>query len=166
LPVKAGQKIWLYGVDAAAAQRAGLTVVADPADADAALVRMGAPSELLHPHSFFGKRQNEGRLDYRPGDPGYDAIVRAASARLPVIVAIDMDRPAILTNVKDKAAAILAIFGASDDAVLDVIMGNAVAKGRLPFELPSSMAAVEAQDPALSDDSAGPLYPVGAGIVR
>jgi beta-glucosidase len=74
-----------------------------------------------------------------------------------------MDRPAILTNVRTKAKAIVAVFGASDAAVLDVVSGRAQAEGRLPFELSSSMSAVEAQDPARADDSAKPLYPVAAG---
>lgn len=79
--------------------------------------------------------------------------------------AIFLDRPAILTNVRDKADVILANFGASDAAVLDVVLGRATARGRLPFELPSSMAAVEAQHPAIGDDSKDPLYPFGAGIL-
>jgi beta-glucosidase len=54
---------------------------------------------------------------------------------------------------------------ADDAAVLDVILGKASAKGRLPMELPRSMDAVEAQKPGVSDDSADPLYPRGAGIV-
>jgi beta-glucosidase len=107
-------------------------------------------------------RQNEGRLDFRDGDADYEAIKRAAAA-VPTLVAVNMDRPAILTNVRDHAAALLVTFGASDAAVLDVITGRAKPRGRLPFELPSSMAAVEAQDPAKPDDSAKPLYPRGAG---
>ena len=83
---------------------------------------------------------------------------------MPTVLAIFLDRPAILTNIQSKAAAILANYGATDAAVLDVVMGKATAKGRLPVELPSSMAAVEAQNPAVPDDSSNPLYPRGAGI--
>jgi beta-glucosidase len=75
-----------------------------------------------------------------------------------------MDRPAILTNVQPRVAALLVTFGASDRALLDVVTGRAVPRGHLPFELPSSMAAVDAQDPAVPDDSAAPLYPRGAGL--
>ena len=79
-------------------------------------------------------------------------------------MAINLDRPAILTNVRDKVDVLIATFGASDAAVLDVATGQAKAEGRLPFELPSSMASVEAQDPARPDDSAAPLYPYGYGL--
>ncbi len=165
LPMAAQRKrVFLFGVDADAARRAGLTVVDTPAEADFAIVRSEAPGETLHPHHFFGSRYKEGRLDFRAGDPAYDALV-AASSKVPTVFAIFLDRPAILTNIRDKAGVILANFGASDDAVIDVVLGHAKAEGRLPFELPSSMAAVEAQRSATPDDSADPLYPRGAGIV-
>jgi beta-glucosidase len=156
------RKIWVFGVSKEAAQSAGFTVVATPAEADVALVRVSTPAETLHPNYFFGAIQHEGRLDFRDGDPGYEAI-RQASAKVPTIVAVDMDRPAILTNVRPKARAIIAVFGASDAALLDVVAGRARAEGHLPFELPSSMKDVEAQDPARPDDTARPLYPVGSG---
>lgn len=166
LPIKpAGKKVWLFGVDPQAAQAAGLTVVNSPAQADFALIRAETPSEMLHPYNFFGSRQKEGRLDFRDGDPAYEALKQARAAHVPAVFSIFLDRPAVLTNVKDKAAAILANFGANDGAVLDVVLGKAMAKGHLPFELPSSMKTVEAQDPAVPDDSAHPLFKRGFGIV-
>jgi beta-glucosidase len=91
--------------------------------------------------------------------------LKTASAHVPTIVSVYLDRPAILTNVRDKAAVLLANFGVSDAALMDVLTGRASASGRLPFELPSSMAAVSAQDPAVPDDSAKPIYAVGAGMM-
>ena len=164
LPLR-GKRVWLSGIDAGTARAAGLTLAAVPEQADAAIVRVATPYELLHPNHFFGSRQHEGRLDFRDGDRGYEAIKRAAAAKVPTLVVVDMDRPAILTNVRDKAAAILVAFGAGDPAVLDVATGRARAEGRLPFELPSSMRDVEAQDPALPDDTRTPLYRRGAGII-
>lgn len=158
------KRVYLHGMAPAAARAAGLEVVDDPAQADFAIVRAGAPSERLHPHHFFGARQNEGRLDYRDGDADYEAL-KTAALRVPVVFAVFLDRPAILGNVQDKAAVILGNFGASDEAVLDVVLGRVQARGRLPFELPSSMAAVEAQHPGLPDDSAAPLYPRGFSAV-
>ena len=155
------RKVWVFGVSKDAAQAAGFTVVATPTEADVAIVRVSTPSQTLHPDYFFGAIQHEGRLDFRDGDAGYEAIKRA-SAKVPTIVAVDMDRPAILSNVRAKAKAIIAVFGASDAALLDVVAGRARAEGRLPFELPSSMEDVEAQDPARPDDTAKPLYAVGA----
>ncbi|NML09516.1 glycoside hydrolase family 3 protein [Sphingobium sp. AR-3-1] len=164
LPVAPGKRIWLHNVDAAAARAAGFVVVDDPAQADIALVRTATPFETLHPHHFFGARQHEGRLDFRADDKNVQAIARA-SAHVPTIVAVEMDRPAILTAIEPMVRALIVTFGASDAAVLDVVTGRAVAKGRLPFSLPRSMADVEAQSPDLPDDGPPPAYPRGAGLL-
>ncbi|MBT2186098.1 glycoside hydrolase family 3 protein [Sphingobium nicotianae] len=160
LPVAAGRKVWLYKVDPADARAHGFTVVEDLALADLAILRVDAPFEMLHPYHFFGSRQNEGRLDFQDGQADYEAIKRA-SAAVPTAVAINLDRPAILTNIRDKVQLLIATFGASDAAILDVIVGNTRAEGKLPFELPSGMAALEKQDPAVPDDSEAPLYSKG-----
>ncbi len=162
-PLKAGTRVWLKDIDAAAATQRGLIVVARAEDADVALVRLGTPSERPHPNHFFGSRQNEGRLDFRDGEAGHD-LVRELSGKTKVAVALFADRPAVLGPVNSMASAILVNFGVSDAALLDVATGKLAAKGRLPFELPSTMAAVAAQDPAVPDDSRNPLYRVGAGI--
>jgi len=47
----------------------GLVVVATPAQADIAIIRAKTTAEKLHPDSFFGSRQHEGRLKLQPGDP-------------------------------------------------------------------------------------------------
>ena len=89
------------------------------------------PSELEHPNHFFGRRQHEGRLDFRDGDADYEQI-KSAAARVPTMVFVYLDRPAILTNVRDKAAALIGTFGATDAALLDVATGRAKAEGHLP----------------------------------
>ena len=165
LPLKPGARVFLHGISPDVAKAHGLTVVDRIEDAQAALFRLTAPSEMLHPNHFFGSRQKEGRLDFRDGDPDYEALKKVAAAKVPVLASIYLDRPAILGNVRDKTSVLLGNFGASDDALLDVLLGKAKAQGRLPFELPSSMADVEKQRPGRPDDSGRPLYPFGAGIV-
>ena len=48
-------------------------------------------------------------------------------------------------------------------ALLAVLTGRARPDGKLPFELPSSMTAVEAQRSDVPYDSRAPLYPFGFG---
>ncbi|HEY0934795.1 MAG TPA: glycoside hydrolase family 3 C-terminal domain-containing protein, partial [Trebonia sp.] len=55
-------------------------------------------------------------------------------------------------------------YGCAEDCLLDVLFGAAAPQGRLPFELPRSMAAVEASRPDLPSDTADPLYPYGFGL--
>jgi len=166
LPLATGTRVFLHGIEAAVARRSGLVVVDKPSQAQLALVRMAAPYQKLHPGYMFGSIQHEGDLDYKPDDPDFQALV-ALSKQVPTIAFIYLDRPAILTNVRGRVKGMVAEFGASDEAVLDVALGRTCAAGRLPFELPSSMAAVRAQRPDLADDSVDPLYPVhsaGAGM--
>jgi beta-glucosidase len=164
LPLKAnGKKVFLIGVDAAAARGAGLVPVATAAEADFALARMHAPHQMLHPGYFFGSRQHEGDLDFKPGDAQMAELEKLPPG-LPLVVTVYLDRPAILTPVVARASAVLANFGASDEALLAVVTGAARPLGKLPFELPSSMAAVRAQRPDVPHDSAMPLFPIHFGL--
>ena len=159
-----GSKVFLKGVSPEAAEAAGLIPVATLADADAVVIRIGAPHEILHPDSFFGSRQHEGRLDFAPDSPDLAAIVKANASAKPTYLSVYLDRPAVLTQVNALADVLLGDFGASDAAVLDVLMGRARGEGRLPFALPSSMASVEDQSPDQPDDLDTPLYPRGFGL--
>jgi beta-glucosidase len=155
-------RVWLHGIAPAAAAAMGWTVADDPKDADVAIMRLAAPHETLHPGYVFGAMQHEGSLAFRDGDPDYEAFKRV-SAIVPTIVTVYLDRPAILTPIRDRARALIGNFGVSDAALLDVLAGKAKPEGKLPFELPSSMQAVEAQRSDVAHDSARPLYRFGFG---
>ncbi len=162
LPLRAGMKVYLAGIEARIAAAHGFVVVDVPSKADVAIVRASAPFEMQHPGYFFGSLQHEGRLSFVPGDAAYDAVQMCAGT--PVVMTISLDRPAILTNLQDKTLAILANFGISDNALFDVLSGISKPEGRLPFELPSSMEAVETQKSELPHDSRRPLYAYGFGL--
>ena len=157
------QRIYLHRIDPAVATARGFVVVDDPAKADVAIVRADAPFETLHPGYIFGAMQHEGDLGFRDGNAEYETIKRV-SAIVPTIVTVYLDRPAILSAVKDRARALVANFGVSDAALLDVLMGRAAPEGRLPFDLPSSMSDVERQQPGTPFDTAYPLYRFGYGL--
>jgi beta-glucosidase len=164
LPMQpSGKKAWLYGIDASVAQQYGYTVVTTPQAADVAIVRVSTPYETLHPNYVFGAMQHEGSLAFVDGNADYEAIKQAALAPKSV-VSVYLDRPAILTNVKDKVTAIVANFGVSDAALFDMLTGKSKPEGHLPFELPSSMAEVTAQLEDVPHDTAHPLYPFGFGL--
>jgi beta-glucosidase len=106
--------------------------------------------------------QHEGNLGFRAGDPELETIMRVSVA-VPTILTVYLDRPAILTAVHAQVAALLGNFGVSDAALLDVISGRAKPEGKLPFELPSTMAEVEAQRSDRAHDTAHPLYTIWFG---
>jgi beta-glucosidase len=80
------------------------------------------------------------------------------------VLVLHLERPAVIPELVEACAAVVAVFGASDAAVLDVLFGRAQPEGRLPFELPSSMAAVREQLPDVPGDSRDPLFRFGHGL--
>jgi len=158
LPLRGRPMIFLEGIAPEVASEYG-EVVSDPAQADWILLRMGTPYE---PRSgFLESRIHAGRLDLGAAER---QRLLALMAQAPTIVCIQLDRPAVIPEIAAAGAALLADYGASDAAVLDVIFGRAHPGGRLPFELPSSMDAVERQAEDLPHDSENPLYPFGYGL--
>lgn len=139
------RKLFVHGLSATVARRYGFIVVSGLESADVALIRLQAPYQTLHPNYLFGMRQHEGDLSFHEGHPGYEALRAARAARVPAIVSVYLDRAAVLTDIRDQASALFADFGASDEALLDVLIGKQSAQGRLPIELPASMDAVRAQ---------------------
>ena len=164
LPVAAkNKKIYLYGISAKAAEAAGFIVVADPTQADLAIIRAPAPYESEHSNFFFGSRQHEGRLTFTEKDAAYAELLRV-SPMVPTVFLTTLERPLILTNVRPHVTALLGDFGISDEPLLALITGKVSPSGRLPFELPSSVEAVKQQKSDLPHDSQSPLFPFGFGL--
>ena len=161
----AGAQVLLSGVDEAAAREWGFVPVDNASEAEFAIVRTQSPFELLHPGYMFGSLHQEGSLAF-PDDHPALAFLSGLPDELPVVADVQLDRPAILTPIRSRADVLLASFGASDAALMQVLTGQTAPVGRLPFELPSSMAAVEAQRPGAPADSADPLYPLGYRLSR
>jgi len=158
-----GRKVFLSGVDAKAAESIGFIVVADPAQADLAIIRAPAPYESEHPNFFFGSRQHEGRLAFTEKDAAYAELLRISPA-VPTVFLTTLERPLILTNIRPRATALLGDFGISDEALLALLTGERAPGGHLPFELPSSVASVSQQKSDLPQDSPSPLFPFGFGL--
>jgi beta-glucosidase len=135
-------------------------VVATPAEADLAILRLKAPYQARE-GNFLERMFHAGDLDFK--EPEKSRIL-GILAQVPAIVDIYLDRPAVIPEIAAEAAALLVNFGASDAAVLDVIFGRFAPAGKLPFELPSSMDAVRAQQSDVPYDSANPLFPFGHGL--
>lgn len=164
LPLSRGTRIWVENVDASVAARYG-TVVPTLEEADVALVRAAAP-HVPHPPETIGDRIfntifHQGDLDFK--DDALDHL-RSIGRTKPTVLALYLDRPAVLSGVVDHTTGILAHFGATDEALLDVAFGRAEPRGKLPVELPASMDAVRAQKEDLPDDSESPLFPFGFGL--
>ncbi|MFG2643304.1 glycoside hydrolase family 3 protein [Streptomyces sp. NPDC048370] len=158
LPLTGRPKLYVENVDPAVAAVYG-DVVATPAEADLAVLRLRTPYEERPNRfeSFF----HSGSLAF--AEPELTGIL-ALLATVPTVVCVNLERPAVLPEIAERAAALIADYGASDEALLDVAFGRAKAEGRLPFELPRSMAAVEAARPDVPNDTKDPVFPHGHGL--
>lgn len=83
------------------------------------------------------------------------------------ILSIDFRQPYVLDEPSGvlNAAGILATFGVSDAAVMDIIMGEFKPSGKLPFALAKTSAAIIKQDPdAPGYPAEDTLFPFGFGL--
>jgi len=159
LPLAPGTRVYAPDLSEEAIGRHAVPVPG-PAEADVAVLRLRAPYEARNSY-FLEDRFHAGRLDF---DAGTLARVAELSRITPVILDVYLDRPAILGSLADDATAIVVNYGCAEHTLLDVLFGAAAPQGRLPFELPRSMAAVEASQPDLPCDTADPVYPYGFGL--
>ncbi|MEV7799135.1 glycoside hydrolase family 3 N-terminal domain-containing protein [Microbacterium foliorum] len=158
LPFGTGLRLYVEGIDPEVASAYGV-VVATSAEADLAIIRLQAPFEQRD--TTFENFFHAGSLEF--SDEVLDHV-RALARTVPTVVDVLADRPPILQPITDAAAAVTVNWGASGAALLDVLSGVASAQGRLPFDLPRSMAAVVASRPDVPFDTADPLFRFGHGL--
>jgi beta-glucosidase len=88
----------------------------------------------------------------------------------PVIVVINASSPMVFKEFENEADAIVVSFGVQNQAILDILQGNAEPKGLLPITMPANMEVVESQledvahDMQAHQDSQGNLYKFGFGL--
>lgn len=126
----------------------------------------GDPGESFTNRSYKGKRAvaaNESDLD--------NVIeIRARLGAKPLIVVAGLNRPTVLSELEPYADAIVAEFGVSTRAVLEILSGRSQPSGLLPMQLPRDMKTVETQredvpfDMDVYQDSEGNLYDFGFGL--
>ena len=160
LPLKGKPKIYVKNLADSIAMKYG-TLVDDPKDADLAILRIQTPWYPVDTKNFFAKDFHHGDLDFK-GEAKQEILQLLKT--VPTIVDIYLDRPAVIPEISTHAKALIANYGASDAAVLDVIFGKTHPEGKLPFELPSSMEAVREQLTDVPYDSKDPLYSFGFGL--
>ena len=108
----------------------------------------GDPLEPDTNRSYRGKRvttANESDLDLV-------LETRRLMGNKPVIVTLNITRPAVVAEFEPAADALLLCFGVQNKAKLDIISGNFEPQGLLPFQLPADMLTVEAQSEDVPHD--------------
>ncbi len=160
LPLKGRPRLYVENVDTTVAAQYG-EVVADLAAADLAILRLNAPYQPREGGGMLESFFHQGDLDFKGEEK---ARILTILKTVPTIVDIYLDRPAVIPEIAAESAGLLANFGASDEALLDVIFGRFNPSATLPFEMPSSMEAVEEQLEDVPYDSRDPLFTFGFGL--
>ncbi|WP_307785375.1 glycoside hydrolase family 3 protein [Microbacterium hibisci] len=160
LPLKRGSRVYVENVSPDVAATLG-EVVENVGDADLAVVRLAAPFEPRD-DLLFESLFHQGSLDFRPG-----LVSRLAdiAARVPLVVDVALERPAILAPIERIASVLTGTFGTSDAAYVAALTGEIAPRGSLPFEIPRSMQAVRESREDVPHDTADPLYTVGHRVV-
>ncbi|KAL4993079.1 beta-glucosidase C [Aspergillus recurvatus] len=152
-------KLYIEGFDPAFMSTRNYTVVNTTEEADFALLRYNAPYE---------PRNGTFEANFHAGSLAFNATEKARQAKIyssvPTIVDIIMDRPAVIPEVVEQAQAVLASYGSDSEAFLDVVFGVSKPEGKIPFDLPRSMDAVEAQAEDLPFDTENPVFKYGHGL--
>ena len=167
LPLKNESKIYLDGLDKNIGKRFG-NVVNDPSEADVI---------IMYIHTVFNGNQESGlnrifdnflSTLFPNGDLRFNDEIKSKidkySKLKELIVVVDLNRPAILEHIKASSSGVIATFGVLDQVIFESIYGEFNPSGKLPFEIPSSMEAVNNQKEDLPDDSLNPTYEFGYGI--
>jgi beta-glucosidase len=167
LPLAPETRIFVDGLDSdVAASYASL--VNSPEDADVVLLFLNTVFNGNQPAGTDSTFDQMMATRFPDTNLAFDAeIVSKATSYSEVsqlVTLVDLNRPAILTDLKEVSTALVGTFGVSDEAMLDIVFGRHNPTGKLPFELPSSMAEVEAQLEDMADDTENPLFPYGWGL--
>ncbi|KAM0549451.1 hypothetical protein ACHAPJ_009437 [Fusarium lateritium] len=158
-----GKIAYIEGIDAGLLRaKYRLRVTEEPNDADIVILRLQAPFEPRL--KGFEAQYHAGSLEYSPAEKKRQATIIASA--LVSIVDVYLDRPAAITELVNQASAVTASYGSSDESFLDVIfgIGGASPQGSLPFDLPSSMAAVTRSKEDVPFDTKDPTFRFGHGL--
>ncbi|MFT4148267.1 MAG: glycoside hydrolase family 3 N-terminal domain-containing protein [Micrococcaceae bacterium] len=158
LPISRKVKLYVEGISEDVAKKYGV-VVDSVEDADLAILRINAPYETRE--TAFENFFHAGSLDFSEKAVKH---IKHIAATVPTIVDVFLDRPAILTEFSEDVAALVVTFGTNDEALLKALTGEVAPQGKLPFDLPRSMAAVEESREDTPFDTKNPLFKFGDGL--
>ena len=158
LPLNPDTKVYVQDMDKELAAKY-FEVVNKLEDADVALLRLEAPYEPREGmlESIF----HQGRLNYSSEEM---SNIREVTSKKPTITSVYLERPIVIPELNNESSALLGHFSVSDEALFEIISGKGAPEGKLPFELPSSIEAVEKQLEDMPYDSENPLYEFGFGL--
>jgi len=148
-------RIYVSGISSEVAGQYA-TVVDSPEEADVAVLFV-APGT--------GPANTATDIDITISNQTRDLILNVAKSGVPTIVAFKLSQPCVIPKeVVDATAGMLATFGVTDNALLDVVFGRFNPTGKLPFQMPATMDAVRKQLEDTPFDAKDVLFDYGHGL--
>ena len=160
LPLKKGLKLYVEGFDKKKFAAYG-DIVDHIEDADVTIMHLHTPYGPPHSKNMMESYFHQGKLDF---DDSTKTVIVGKLKTKPAIVIINLERPAVIPEIADNAAALLADFSVNDEVILLTLFGVTPPAGKLPFELPSSMQEVLKQKEDMPYDTSKPLFRFGYGL--
>ena len=167
LPLSKGVKVFSDGFDKSILKNY-CEIIDNPKDSDFILLQLrtvfngNQPSGIDRPiDNFLSKMFPNNDLNY---DDEILSKVKKYSSTNKLITVVDLNRPAILTEIEKLSHGLIAVFGVFDEVVLEIIFGDFNPIGKLPFDIPSSMKEVNKQLSDVPDDTRNPIFKYGHGL--
>jgi beta-glucosidase len=156
-----GKKFYVEGINEAAAEARGLKL-ASLEEADIAILRLHCPYEPRA--GGFEAHFHAGSLEFSTEERARQSAIFSKVSMS--IVDVYLDRPAVIPDLARQVTALTTSYGSSQEAFLDVIFGTngAAPEGKLPFDLPCSMQAVQESKEDVPFNTKSPLYQFGYGL--
>ena len=156
-PGNANSAVSPSNVYADEAKKHNLEFVKTPEEADVVLLWITPGSKSLFASDgspiYLSLSKNQVDVDY----------INALTAKKPTILAINYTNPWVIDEVynastKGRIKGVMATFGTTTDALLDIVTGTVKPTGKMPFTTPVSEAAVQTQKTDVPGYLEGPGY--------
>jgi len=159
LPLSKSTKVFVVGYNKVVVAKYG-NIVDNIEDADVVVMKLQTPYDKTL-RKGLERIFHQGSLAYTQAER--DSIMSILKQK-PSVITMYMDRPAVVPEITEEVEGYIANFGACDEALFDVVFGKFKPQGKMPFEIPSSLKAVEEQKEDLPYDSKDPLFKFGFGL--
>ena len=159
LPIQKEDKIFFDGFNKELIKKYNYSV--SPEDSDYILIKLSSPSGRFEAQYEMQKMLGGGPLDFTSEEI---KRIKSLAKIKPVILVMSLKRPTVFSEIANVSDAIIADFQVQENILLEMIYGKFSPTGKLPFEIPSSIEAVEDQREDLPYDSVNPLFKFGHGL--
>jgi beta-glucosidase len=160
LPLKPNTKIYVEGFNKEEV-KGYASLITSLENADVIVMKINTPKSKVDSKYYLEQLFGLGSLAFSPEE---EAKLLQLIKSKPTITVANLQRPAVIPGINQHSKALIADFSSQDDIIMDLIFGKFKPTGKMPFELPSSMEAVNNQKEDLPYDSKDPLYHFGFGL--